>query len=157
MQLVHCFRTSLVFSILIALGTGCQTGKFSDAIHISSSIPGEAVFKDSVKPVLEHRCIQCHNSVNPSGGLNVQDRNSVFAENAAGPFLVPGNPEESRIWQALIRPADHPHTMPRDGWGMDIDQLEAFKGWIELGASWPKGKDGELEIKEYRVTRRDYL
>ena len=47
MQLVHCFRTSLVFSILIALGTGCQTGKFSDAIHISSSIPGEAVFKDS--------------------------------------------------------------------------------------------------------------
>ncbi|MDF1754290.1 MAG: hypothetical protein P1U89_16005 [Verrucomicrobiales bacterium] len=137
--------------------TGCRTFTYSNAINISPSVAGMPVFEDTIKPILEHRCIQCHHDKLPSGGLNFQDRNLIFKGDAKGPFIVPGSLAESRVWQALIRPQNHPHTMPRDGWGMDSNDLEAFKAWIELGAPWPEGADGKLRIKEYRVTRRDYL
>ena len=112
---------------------------------------------DTVKDVLEHRCIHCHHDSAINGGLNFQDRASLFASGGNGPFIVPGKPQESKVWQAIFRPKTHPNTMPGDGWGLTQAQTEGFLKWIETGAYWPEGKAGKLKIRKYEIQLDDYL
>lgn len=115
------------------------------------SFRGPVIFEGPVKDILQHRCIHCHNNKSPNGGLNLQDRKVVFSGDENGPFLVPGEPDKSRIWDALLRPTDHPQMMPADGWGLTLYEMQAFRSWIEQGAHWPEGEDGQLEVKPYAL------
>lgn len=116
-----------------------------------------ALFQGPVRNVFEHRCIHCHHTQNPSGGLDLQDRRTVFDSSAAEFFISPGRPEESRIWTAISRPDTHPRVMPGDGWGLNPDERAAFREWILRGAPWPEGPEGRLEVKELQVQLPDYL
>ncbi len=153
-----------VFSMLaLGLLSGMMMGGCQFAPALDPEIPQEdgeesgRLFITSVKPVLEHRCLHCHHEGQPNGGLNFQDRGAVLRGNAAGPFLVSGKPEESRIWQAIDQPASHPHVMPGDGWGLTDGQRDAFERWIETGAHWPTDRSGRLKRKNYEVEIDDYL
>ena len=114
------------------------------------------LFQGPVREVLEHRCIHCHHYYAKNGGLNLQDRKSVFQGDKTGPFIIPGKPRESRLWTAMFPPG-HPNVMPGDGWQLPQDKVKAFMEWIETGAYWPEGRDGKLKMKRYLVELDDYL
>jgi hypothetical protein len=149
----------LCVSAAIACGAGfvsCQstrTATPTDPVLAQSA----TTFDDTVKEVLEHRCIHCHHDSAINGGLNFQDRASVFASGGNGPFIVPGNPGKSKVWQAIFRPKTHPNTMPGDGWGLTQAQTKGFLEWIETGAYWPEGKAGKLKVRKYEIQLDDYL
>jgi hypothetical protein len=150
---MKCSSNFLRFSalILIAGGIGCQTSVNKTPAEVQAK--SAALFKDPVRGVLEHRCIHCHHNKLANGALNFQDRDSVFQ----GPFIVPGKPNQSRVWDVIARPNKHPRVMPGDGWGLTYAHRAAFLKWIETGAAWPEGKAGQLEIKKYYVEIDDYL
>ena len=153
---MRVFRMILSFLPVAVLVAGCASLPVDDSLTAKER-ESRRLFQGPVKEVLEHRCIHCHHQYAKNGGLNLQDRDSVFAGDAKGPFLVPGSPEKSRVWRAIFAPAAHPRVMPGDGWGMTQDHRKALLSWIESGAYWPEGKDGKLKIRNYEVEIEDYL
>ena len=141
-----------MFTRFVAIGIaflgveGCRSIPGFKSFSISKEPDGVHLFESIVRPVLEYRCIHCHNDNVTNGGLNLQDRDLVFRGNARGPFIVPGKPDHSRIWKAIVLPEKHDQVMPADGWGLTSEELRAFLNWIQQGAHWPEGKDGKLEI-----------
>jgi hypothetical protein len=142
---------------IVAAGiVGCQSTPIempADPVLAQSA----EIFEETVRGVLEHRCIHCHHNYAMNGGLNFQDRASVYAGTSAGLFLAPSKPHQSRIWTAMFPPMKHPDVMPGDGWGLTPAQLKAFLTWIETGAYWPEGPAGKLLIREFKVEIERYL
>lgn len=152
----HVLGFCLVLPLLFV--SGCQTTAPTTTTTAKlTDQHSEKVFQEVVRPVLEHRCIHCHNNQKPLAGLNFQSRHTVFEPSPKGAFIVAGNPQESRIWKALSHPKTHPGAMPGDGWGLTVEKKAAFKAWIESGAFWPKGKPGQLDLKPYQVDIDGYL
>lgn len=114
---------------------------------------GKDTFALAVKPLLEHRCVWCHNDEVAQGGLNFQDRASVFDSTRA--FIVPGEPDKSEVYLAVTRGFKHPRVMPGDGWGISDHHRQALKQWIAEGASWPEGRRGTIKRKSYEVELDD--
>ncbi len=144
---------ALALAGALAFAPSCATsGGFANK---RAEAAAKADFANIVKPLFEHRCSACHNDLGSPAGLNIQSRESVFTAGAA--FIVPGQPESSRVFLALTRPASHPGVMPADGWGITGEQEAALTRWIKYGAPWPEGPEGEIERKPYRVDFDDYL
>lgn len=116
---------------------------------------GGFAFQSHVRPLFEHRCIQCHNDKRPTAGLNLQDREGSL--DPSKKFIIPGQPDESRIYRAVMLENAHPNVMPGDGWGISENRRAAIRAWIADGAPWPEGREGKLKKKSYRVEKEDYL
>lgn len=90
-------------------------------------------FNRQVRPVLESACLACHGAVGPAaGGIRV-----VSAESIRG-SLVPGRPDESKLYTTLELPAGKPGSMP-PGAQLPADKRELIRRWIAEGAAWPAG------------------
>ena len=99
---------------------------------------GIALFEAKIRPVLIRECYSCHSAGAKSikGGLRLDSRAAVRAGGESGPILVPGQPEESPIMEALRY--EGPEMPPR---GKLPDAVIAdFARWIQLGA--PDPRDG---------------
>ena len=58
-------------------------------------------FEKSVRPILATRCQGCHGPAKQKGGLRLDSRAPILAGGATGPAVVPGNPEESLLVDAI--------------------------------------------------------
>ena len=151
----HRFQLALVGFALGGAAGLASCVPFPDG---KPSAPGRELnpdFRDTVKPLFETRCVWCHNHRKPLGGLNLQDRPTVFESGRR--FLVPGDPEASLLYRAVTREGMHPAAMPGDGWGLTAAEGRALERWIAAGAPWPRGRAGSIRKKPYRVNNDDYL
>ena len=145
-----------LLSALVTCVVGCSS---LEKPHLTTATKsgsfGEIAFANTVKPLIEKRCVWCHSNRKPLAGLNFQDRTSV--QNPEMMFVVPGKPDQSRIYNAVTRENAHPRVMPGDGWGITGEQKAALKKWVESGAPWPEGKAGQIRHRRFQVDREDYL
>src|SRR5687767_13943716 len=60
-------------------------------------------FERKVRPLLVQQCYGCHSAQakNVAGGLLVDTRSGLLIGGASGPALVPGDPDRSRLIQAV--------------------------------------------------------
>ena len=58
-------------------------------------------FAKEVRPILQNNCALCHDSGKHTSGLSVESRESVLTGGNRGPAAEPGNPEQSRLIQAI--------------------------------------------------------
>ena len=147
-------KTSNLLTLIIATGmlhTACTSLPKPTPTEQSQ---GEIAFQKTVKPLFEKRCVWCHQNGKSLGGLNLEDR--ALTLDPAQRFIVPGDPDESRIFQAISKPSTHPRIMPGDGWGLTHKQEEAIREWIVGGAPWPEGSSGRIQRKPYQVDHDDY-
>jgi hypothetical protein len=96
------------------------------------------VFREKVAPVLERRCLSCHNEQLRKGKLSLQAHKSAMAGGESGEVIVPGNPDGSYLLH-LITPSRGHAEMPKDAAPLSPDEVAAIKQWIEAGAYWPEG------------------
>ena len=150
MNLTLPHRLAAISIATLALAA-CETTKEPEHSAKAAKKSAAVAFQKTVKPLFQQRCVWCHHDGKPSGGLNFQQRDTVLA------FIVPGKPENSRLYLAVARPDSHPQVMPGDGWGISAKQRNALEVWINAGAPWPEGKKGEIVRKPYRVEMDDYL
>ena len=70
-------------------------------------------FADEVLPLLEQKCHHCHGLSQQNSGLDVRTRENVLRGGRQGPALVPGEPQESRLYRRVAG-LEEP-SMPLDG------------------------------------------
>src|SRR5438270_13927565 len=62
--------------------------------------PSDEFFEKRIRPVLAERCITCHGTT-PRANLRLTSRQSLLNGGDSGPAIVPGKPDESRLYQAI--------------------------------------------------------
>ena len=58
-------------------------------------------FEKNVRPILAARCQGCHGPAKQKGGLRLDARAALIAGGSTGPAVVPGNPKESLLVDAI--------------------------------------------------------
>jgi len=95
------------------------------------------LFEKKVRPLLLERCIECHGPTKQEHEVRLDRRSDLLSGSASDiPLVVPGKPEESRLWQVLQH-AENDIRMPSSG-KLDQDSLAAVQLWIIEGAHWPE-------------------
>ena len=73
------------------------------------------VFRDVIHPILDQKCMNCHNTSKSKGELILEDSASILRGGEGGAVLVFENPSESPLFQRLILDIDHEDHMPPKG------------------------------------------
>jgi hypothetical protein len=90
-------------------------------------------FENEIRPVLIGQCIKCHSDKKQEGGLRLDTLEGFLKGGDSGPALVPGNPEESVLMEALHYDG---LEMPPTG-KLPEKTILQFQRWIADGAVWP--------------------
>ncbi len=92
----------------------------------------ETHFRERVAPVLQRRCLHCHNEREAKGKLSL----ATVADMLALGYIDPGSPDTSHLME-LITPEDGRATMPKDAVPLAAAEIAAIRDWIAAGAAWP--------------------
>lgn len=101
-----------------------------------SALAADPTFRDDIAPILERRCVSCHNDDLKKGGLSLQSAAGWRTGGDSGPVVVTGKPSESPLLAAIT--GDKP-DMPKTGPPLTAKEVAAIRVWIERGAVWPDG------------------
>lgn len=104
------------------------------SIQFASAEPVD--FGRDVAPILERRCLSCHNDRDRRGELSLQSARSTSQGGESGEVIVPGDPQSSYLLD-LLMPADGTAEMPKDEPPLDSQEIDIIRQWITSGASWP--------------------
>ncbi|HUH46592.1 MAG TPA: c-type cytochrome domain-containing protein [Arenibacter sp.] len=92
------------------------------------------LYTDLVQPILDNRCISCHNPKKDKGELQLQDRASILRGGESGETMVPNDPENSPLFSRLVLPVDHEdHMPPKDKVQLSQAEIAVIKAWIAKG------------------------
>src|ERR1700748_2919933 len=84
-------------------------------------------FDDRVAPIIEKRCLGCHNEQLKNGNISFLDRESLLGGGAHGPAIVPGKPQSSLLIIALRHEGEL--QMP-PGPKLPSKEISVFNEWI---------------------------
>jgi uncharacterized membrane protein len=115
-----------------------------EAIHATKTGPVD--FVAHVKPVLEAKCVMCHNREALPGHMSLETRKEAMRSGALGAYIVPGHPERSLLVANVNSAHQKVSVMPAVGERLTPDEYAILTKWVKEGASWPAGKAGTLKI-----------
>ena len=112
---------------------------FSCAVWSSIGAAADAIdFTSDVQPILKEYCTDCHDASEQNGGLNLDDRATVFSQaNSGSRALVAGKANESELFKRITSTSED-DQMPPDGDRLPAEQIELIRNWILEGAAWPR-------------------
>jgi hypothetical protein len=85
-------------------------------------------FNRDIRPLFRDHCVKCHGSLRQEAQLNLGVPAGIFRGGESGAVIVPGQPNESRLWQLVER-----DEMPEGG-PLSADEKDVLKRWIAAGA-----------------------
>jgi len=91
-------------------------------------------FVADVAPILERRCLECHNGDLHEGGLSLTTASDLRSGGDSGDALAASDAESSLLW--LYVTGDNPE-MPKSGRPLQTAEVETLRRWIDAGAAWP--------------------
>ena len=103
-------------------------------------------FTTQVKPVLEAKCVTCHNRKALPGHMSLENRAEAMKSGALGTFIVPGHPENSLLVSNVHSAHSKMSVMPAVGDRLTDDEYAILKKWVQEGARWPAGAAGTLKV-----------
>jgi hypothetical protein len=98
-------------------------------------------FDATIAPLFVQRCLDCHSGPNPKGDFDLSSRKKFLAGGELGPVVVPGQPDESLLWQYV----DQDRMPPKKP--LPARDKAAIRTWIAAGAKW-----GADPVDPHRVT-----
>lgn len=109
---------------------------------------GIAFFETKIRPVLIDHCYRCHSDDGQGvrGGLLVDSRHGLRDGGDSGPAIVPGELEESWLWNAINY---EDFRMPPNR-KLSPETIADFRRWIEMGA--PDPREAETQTVETNLT-----
>ena len=127
----------MVKAIFVSLTMLVATTLFARAAQADETA-GIEFFEKRVRPVLANNCFNCHSAFNNSmGGLRVDDRNGLIQGGGRGPAVVPGDPEKSRLIQAIRQTGDLKMPPKKK---LSDEEIADLTIWVADGAAWPEPK-----------------
>ena len=117
--------TTLIFVLSAAAFAGTQ--------------PGGISFQRDVAPILQRRCVNCHNEENAKGGYRADSFAALQkpGDSEAAP-LAPGKPEASELHRLLVT-TDADERMPQKADALPPEESAAIRDWIAQGAIYDGG------------------
>jgi formylglycine-generating enzyme required for sulfatase activity len=121
--------------------------KTAIVLALSTPLFGAVDFAKDVKPILEANCVRCHR---PTDKSVTEGKNKLLLDNKASAFaiatvIVPGKPDESRLFTSTIAADDAKELMPprNEATGRIVRltkaEVDTLRTWIADGAQWPDG------------------
>ena len=107
----------------LMLASVCGSGQSRDA----------RFFDERVAPIIEKRCLPCHNEELRNGNISFLDRDSLLHGGTHGPAIVPGHPAASLLIVALRHEGEL--QMP-PGPKLPSKEISVLSTWIKRGAVW---------------------
>ena len=96
---------------------------------------GDAMYVQTVRPILEAKCFACHGHGQAAGGLRLDDPAGALAGGDSGKHaIVPGAPLQSEVVRRLLLLPEDPGAMPPVGGRPRPEEIITLIGWIERGA-----------------------
>ena len=91
----------------------------------------EQFFDREIAPLLSRHCLECHDTVNHKGRLDLSKKSTAFATAKKETVIVPGKSAESLLWEVVE--AD---DMPNERDSLSVDEKRLLRKWIDDGAVW---------------------
>ena len=96
-------------------------------------------FEASIAPLISAQCVECHNSKEKSGGLDLTTRESTLLGGDSGAVISPTKPEASPLYERVFLGEMPPATAGKSH-KLPAADIETLKEWITAGADWPAGR-----------------
>jgi len=113
----------------------------------------EKFFESEVRPILVNRCIDCHGPKKKKGSLRADNITFLKTGGDSGPALVPGDPENSIMIDA-IRYQDPDFQMPPKE-KLPDKEIAILEKWIKMGAPWPANEAAQIRVDEFGFSEKD--
>ncbi len=146
-------RASLFTLAITSLGFAADPAAPATAPAVAAAptaaAPGIDFVRD-VQPILETKCLECHNPNKIKGKLLMDSAAALLKGGADGPALVVGKPDDSEMIKRVILPKDHDDIMPPKGGPLAAKEIDVLKRWIAAGAQWPQNLTLQYKTPEQR-------
>ncbi len=121
---------------------------------------GVQFFETKIRPILADQCYSCHsvNAKKLKAKLCADSLQGLLKGGENGPALVPGQPDKSRMIEA-VGYKNQDLQMPPDSKLSDA-QIADLAQWVKLGAPWPNEappkpkSDGAAKLEEFDIQKR---
>ena len=88
-------------------------------------------FRETIIPIFTNHCLECHDTNTREGALDLSRKDAAFKGGDSGVAIVPGNAEESNLWESV-----HFEDMPEDRPPLSQEEKDQIAQWINDGAEW---------------------
>ena len=133
---------------------GAHTAEKDVPEHEIAANEARTLFRDTIKPLLENHCYECHGFNSAEGGLSLSSREGMLKGGDNGPAINLEQPQNSRLLIA-IRHTDENLQMPPSG-PLAPNEIAAFERWIKQGAAWPNDLEETPDDPEQVLVSLDY-
>jgi uncharacterized membrane protein len=118
---------------------GIETKSKTKAPHVIADPAKALAYADIINPIIENKCIQCHNADKQKGGLRLDTKEFMQKGGEDGPIFLAGNAASSEmIKRALLPENDDDHMPPKGKPQLTEDEIALLHWWIQNGASFDK-------------------
>ncbi len=108
-----------------------------DAAKPKPALENAQVFNDMVKPILDAKCVSCHNGKKAKGGLVMENEDELVKGGQHGKLWEKADPAMSLLLKRIHLPADEKHHMPPAGKPQLTDEeSQILFQWIKTGADF---------------------
>lgn len=118
-----------------------------EAAALKEAQAGKVDFVSHMKPILEAKCVMCHNKSAQPGRMSLASQADALETGALGGFIVPGNPDKSRFITHVKGAHASVKAMPPVGEVLTTEETAIIRRWISQGAQWPGGAAGRLAVE----------
>ena len=106
-------------------------------------------FQQQIAPLLERKCLNCHNDQDRKGQFSLQTREQLTDSG----FVTNGKPDESQLLSVVVAESpDARPSMPKEGTPLTAEEVNLLREWIATGAVWPD----QITLKEPVVDNFDW-
>lgn len=94
------------------------------------------VFRDVIQPILNEKCLNCHNSNKSKNDLILADYQNIIKGGKNADAIVAGRAEESLLYKYALLPMDDSlHMPPKGKLQLDPEEIKLIGWWINTGAN----------------------
>lgn len=105
------------------------------------------VFEHLLQPILEKKCLSCHNDKKQNGDLEMTTKETLLEGGDHGEVLLAGNAMESELFHRVTLNPASKKFMPPKGEVMTFDEIKVLEWWLNSGMSFDTPL-AEMEISE---------
>ena len=102
-------------------------------------------FENDIAPLLIRRCLECHQTANPSGGLSLQSAEDLAKGGDSGDVVVANSAKESRLIERVVA-GEMPPLKHGESQKLPDSEIEILRRWVDDGARFPA--DRQLDLYE---------
>jgi cytochrome c553 len=132
-----CRRLAPSLLIVCVLVSALRAGLAESAEPVAAEGETDAgaieFFEKSVRPILAARCQGCHGADKQKGGLRLDARAALIAGGSTGPAVVPGNPADSLLVDAINY--GEAYQMPPKS-KLPAAEIATLTEWVKRGVPW---------------------